>query len=71
MGNELWTFHHRRLHPKRLVQFHLTALAGAVVTVIVATLLERVVDHRIAQLVGIAAGSGLNFFGGFRWTWRH
>ncbi|MEX0659473.1 MAG: GtrA family protein, partial [Egibacteraceae bacterium] len=36
LGNELWTFHHRRLAWRRLVTFNVSALAGLVATVTVA-----------------------------------
>ena len=69
-GNELWTFHHRKLSLRRLVQFNATMLVGAVVQVTAATLLERVVPYLLAQALGIAIGSGLNFAFNFGWTWR-
>ena len=69
-GNELWTFHHRKLSLRRLVQFNATMLVGAVVQVTAATLLERVMPYLLAQALGIAIGSGLNFAFNFGWTWR-
>ena len=70
VGNELWTFHLRRLHWGRLVRFNAVSLVALAVTVGVATVLKEVVDYRLAQLVGIGAGSGVNFFVNFMWTWR-
>lgn len=70
LGNELWTFHHRKLSLRRLVQFNATMLVGAAVQVTAATLLERVMPYLLAQLLGIVIGSGLNFAFNFGWTWR-
>ena len=70
LGNELWTFHLRRLSLRRFAQFNLVALAGLLVTVVVATGAERLVDYRLAQLGGIACGALVNFALNFRWTWR-
>ena len=70
LGNELWTFHKRRISVRRFVQFNVVALAGLLATVTVATILERLIDYRLAQLVGIGCGALLNFTGNFRWTWR-
>lgn len=70
-GNELWTFHHRTLSFRRLVQFNLTMLVGAAVQVGAATILERMgLTYLLAQAIGIAVGSGLNFAFNFGWTWR-
>ena len=69
-GNELWTFHHRKVSLRRLVQFNGTMLVGAAVQVGIATLLERFMHHLAAQAIGIAIGSGLNFAFNFGWTWR-
>ena len=70
LGNELWTFHKRKIALRRFLQFNLVALAGLVATVTVATVFERLIDYRLAQLAGISAGALLNFTGNFRWTWR-
>ena len=70
LGNELWTFHHRKLSLRRLMQFNATMLVGAVVQVTAATLLERFLPYLLAQALGIAIGSGLNFAFNFGWTWR-
>lgn len=70
LGNELWTFHHRKLSLRRLVQFNLTMLVGAAVQVGSATLLKEFMPYLLAQALGIAIGSGLNFAFNFGWTWR-
>lgn len=70
IGNELWTFHLRRLHLGRLGRFNLVSLAALVVTVTVATVVKEFIDYRLAQLVGIACGAAVNFLVNFRWTWR-
>ena len=70
LGNELWTFHHRKLSLRRLVQFNLTMLVGAAVQVGSATLLKEYMPYLLAQALGIAIGSGLNFAFNFGWTWR-
>jgi dolichol-phosphate mannosyltransferase len=70
LGNELWTFHHRRLSVRRLVQFNLAALVALVVTVVLATVVKEFVHPLLAQLAGIAAGAALNFAVNFWWTWR-
>jgi dolichol-phosphate mannosyltransferase len=70
VGNELWTFHHRRLSLRRLVQCNVGALVSLLVTVATATLAKEVVHPLLAQLLGIGLGSGLNFLIDFRWVWR-
>lgn len=70
LGNEFWTFHHRRLSLRRLVQFNLAALFSLVVTVTLATVVKEFVHPLLAQLAGIAAGASLNFGVNFWWTWR-
>ncbi len=70
LGNELWTFHHRRLSLRRLAQFNLAAFAGLVATVAVATVVKEFTHPLLAQLVGIGFGAGLNFALNFWWTWR-
>lgn len=70
LGNELWTFHHRRLSLRRLVQFNATMLLGAAVQVGTATVLKEFLPYLLAQAIGIAVGSGLNFAFNFGWTWR-
>jgi dolichol-phosphate mannosyltransferase len=70
LGNELWTFHHRKLSLRRLAQFNATMLVGAAVQVGAATVFERFMPYLLAQLLGIIIGSGLNFAFNFGWTWR-
>jgi dolichol-phosphate mannosyltransferase len=70
LGNELWTFHHRKLSLRRLAQFNLTMLIGAAVQVGVATVLKEFLPYLVAQALGIIIGSGLNFAFNFGWTWR-
>jgi putative flippase GtrA len=70
VGNELWTFHHRRLSLRRLVQFNVGALVSLLVTVTVATVAKEVMHPLLAQLLGIGIGSGLNFAIDFGWVWR-
>lgn len=70
LGNELWTFHHRRLSLRRLVQFNAGALVGLLVTVTTATVVKEFVHPLAAQLVGIGLGSGLNFAINFGLIWR-
>lgn len=70
LGNELWTFHHRRVSWRRLAQFNVTMLIGAAVQVGSATLLKEVMPYLLAQALGIAIGSGLNFAFNFGLTWR-
>lgn len=69
-GNELWTYHLRRLSWRRLAQFNLAALVALVLTVTAATLAARALPPLAAQLVGIAVGSGANFAAHFGWIWR-
>lgn len=70
IGNELWTFHLRQLSLRRLAQFNVGALLSLGVTVSVATVANGVLHPLLAQLAGIAVGSGLNFAINFRWVWR-
>lgn len=70
LGNELWTFHHRRLSLRRLAQFNFTMLIGAAIQVGSATLLKEFIPYLLAQAAGIAIGSAVNFAFNFGWTWR-
>jgi dolichol-phosphate mannosyltransferase len=70
LGNELWTFHHRRLAWRRFVKFNIAALAGLVTTVTLATIVKELIHPLAAQAVGIGAGAALNFGLNFLWTWR-
>jgi len=67
--NELWTFHIRQLNLGRLIRYQTSSLLAAIVTVVVATLAKEIMDPRLAQLVGILAGAGLNYLVNVRWTW--
>jgi putative flippase GtrA len=67
--NELWTFHLRQLNVRRLVQYNLSSLLGFGVTVAVATVVKELTDPRLAQLIGILCGAGLNYLVNVRWTW--
>ena len=67
--NELWTFHVRKLNVRRMAQYHISSLLGFGVTVGVATVIKEVIDPRLAQLVGILCGAGLNYLVNARWTW--
>ena len=71
VGNEMWTFHHRKLSLRRLAQFNVTMLIGAAVQVGAATVLKEFMPYLLAQTIGIAVGSLLNFAFNFGWTWRH
>ncbi|MDQ3708563.1 MAG: GtrA family protein [Actinomycetota bacterium] len=70
LGNELWTFHYRRLSLRRLLQFNTTMLVGAAVQVGSATLLKEVLPYLLAQTLGIGIGAAVNFAFNFGWTWR-
>ena len=69
-GNELWTYHLRRLSLRRLAKFNAAALVALVLTVTVATLTAEAAPPLLAQLAGIAVGSGANFAAHFGWVWR-
>jgi len=70
LGNELWTFHYRRLSLRRLLQFNVTMLVGAAVQVGSATLLKEYLPYLLAQTLGIGVGAAVNFAFNFGWTWR-
>jgi dolichol-phosphate mannosyltransferase len=72
LGNELWTFHHRRLSLVRLVQFNAVSLGALVLTVGTLWLLDRLTPfhYLVDNLVAIAVGSSWNFAVNFGWTWR-
>ncbi len=67
--NELWTFHIRRLDLGRLLRYQMSSLLAAGVTVVVATIVKELIDPRLAQLVGVLSGAGLNYVVNVRWTW--
>ncbi len=70
LGNELWTFHHRRLSLRRLAQFNATMLLGAAIQVGSGTLLKEYLPYLVAAALAIALGSVSNFAFNFGWTWR-
>lgn len=69
-GNELWTYHLRRLSLRRLAKFNTAALVALALTVGVATATAELLPPLMAQLAGIAVGSTANFAAHFRWVWR-
>lgn len=71
LGNELYTFHLRRLHLGRLLRFNAVALGGLVLTVGTLWLLQHLTPwhYLVDNLVAIAVGSAWNFAANFRWTW--
>ncbi|HWH31974.1 MAG TPA: GtrA family protein [Egibacteraceae bacterium] len=71
LGNELFTFHLRRLHLGRLLRFNAVALGGLVLTVGTLWLLQHLTPwhYLVDNLVAIAVGSAWNFAANFRWTW--
>lgn len=69
-GNELWTYHLRRLSLRRLAKFNAAALVALALTVSVATASASVLSPLLAQLAGIAVGSAANFAAHFGWIWR-
>lgn len=74
LGNELFTFHLRRLHLGRLLRFNSIALGGLVLTVSTLWVLQQLTPwhYLVDNLLAIAAGSMWNFAFNFRWTWgRH
>lgn len=72
VGNELWTFHLRRLDLGRLLRFNAVSLGALVLTVTTLWLLERATPwHYLANnLLAIGAGAAWNFAVNFGWTWR-
>lgn len=72
-GNELYTFHLRKLHWGRLVRFNLVSLGSLVLTVGTLWLLQRVTPfhYLVDNLLAIGVGSTWNFAMNFGWTWRH
>lgn len=71
VGNELFTFHVRRLHLGRMLRFNAVALGGLVLTVGTLWLLRHLTPwhYLVDNLVAIGAGSTWNFAVNFRWTW--
>lgn len=72
LGNELWTFHLRRLKLGRLLRFNAVSLGALVITVTSLWLLQRFTPwhYLVDNVIAIAAGSAWNFAVNFGWTWR-
>jgi dolichol-phosphate mannosyltransferase len=70
-GNELITFHIRRLNLPRLLRFNAASLAGLCLTVGTVWVLQHLVDwhYLVDELLAIGAGSTANFAINFGWTW--
>lgn len=71
VGNELLTFHLRKLHLGRLLRFNAVALGGLVLTVATLAALQHLTDwhYLLDNLLAIGAGSVWNFAVNFGWTW--
>jgi len=79
LGNALWTWRYdfgrspsRWL--RKAAQYHASAAVAAVLgnyVVLLALVHGAGVDYRLANLVGIAAGSGVNYLAGEFWIFRH
>lgn len=71
VGNELFTFHTRKLRLQRLLRFNAVALGGLLLTVgTLAFLQPRTEWHYLVDnLLAIGAGSVWNFAANFGWTW--
>lgn len=71
VGNELFTFHLRKLHVGRLLRFNTVALGGLVLTVATLALLQHLTDwhYLLDNLLAIGGGSMWNFAVNFGWTW--
>jgi dolichol-phosphate mannosyltransferase len=69
--NDRWTFSRKAGSLRRFVRFTLVSLVGLTITT--ATLWALVtllgVHYLVANVVGIALGTGSNFFGNLNWTW--
>lgn len=70
LGNELWTFHRRRVTGGRFLRFEAASLTGLTVTVAIASLLVEALGPAPAQLTGIAVGAGANYGINYWWTWQ-
>lgn len=72
IGNELWTFHHRRLDLGRLLRFNAVALGGLALTVASLWALQRVTPfhYLVDNVAAVAVGALWNFGMNFGWTWR-
>ncbi len=69
--NDRWTFSRQAASLRRFLRFTLVSLVGLIVTT--ATLWALVtllgVHYLVANVVGIALGTGSNFLGNLNWTW--
>jgi putative flippase GtrA len=72
VGNELATFHHRRLDVGRLLRFNAVSLGALVLTVGTLWALQHLTPwhYLVDNLVAIGAGTVWNFAVNFGWTWR-
>lgn len=70
-GNELFTFHIRRLDLSRLLRFNAASLGGLALTVGTVWALQHLTawHYLVDELAGIAVGSAANFAVNFGWTW--
>lgn len=71
VGNELFTFHLRKLHLGRLLRFNTVALGGLVLTVGTLAALQHLASwhYLLDNLLAIGGGSLWNFAVNFGWTW--
>jgi dolichol-phosphate mannosyltransferase len=69
--NDRWTFSRQAASLRRFLRFTLVSLVGLIITT--ATLWALVtllgVHYLVANVVGIALGTGSNFLGNLNWTW--
>lgn len=72
VGNELWTFHTRRLDLGRMLRFNAVSLGALVLTVSVLWALQHLTPwhYLVDNLIAIGAGALWNFAVNFGWTWR-
>lgn len=72
IGNELFTFHHRRLDPGRLLRFNAVSLGSLVLTVGTLWALQQLtpLHYLVDNLIAIAVGATWNFAVNFGWTWK-
>jgi putative flippase GtrA len=72
VGNELFTFHHRRLAWRRAGRFNLVSLGSLVLTVGALWALQKLtpLHYLVDNLIAIAVGASWNFAVNFGWTWR-
>jgi dolichol-phosphate mannosyltransferase len=73
--NNAWTFRRRDTHigfGGRMLRYHLVTAVAAIVNYLTLLLLTNVVGllDLLANLIGIALGTFINFFLNSMWTWR-